>query len=398
LHTDFPEQGAVERTIVKEEQIMSEKDQKQRKFPCVYMRGGTSKAVFFHQEDLPADENEWPEIFMKVMGTPDVKQIDGMGGTVSSTSKIAVIKKSDRPGIDVDYTFRQVDIVIPRVDGSANCGNISSAVGPYAIDEGLVPAVEPITVVRVFNTNTNKVIEEHVRVKDGHACMYGDEEIKGVPGTGSRIDMYFEDPAGSRTGKLFPTGLKKEIFDVPGYGEAEVTVEDCSNPVVFIKASDLGIKGTELTELNQNKDVMEHIERIRGMAAVKMGFVDDYMEARTKATSAPKVSIISPAQDYVNMDKVTVKAEDMDLCVRAISVGALHKAYPMTVAVATGAAAKIPGTIVYDMVNHNDTDFVRLGHSSGVTEVDMKMDGEKVLKGGVTRTARRIMDGYVYIR
>lgn len=377
---------------------MSEKDQKQRKFPCVYMRGGTSKAVFFHQEDLPADENEWPEIFMKVMGTPDVKQIDGMGGTVSSTSKIAVIKKSDRPGIDVDYTFRQVDIVIPRVDGSANCGNISSAVGPYAIDEGLVPAVEPITVVRVFNTNTNKVIEEHVRVKDGHACMYGDEEIKGVPGTGSRIDMYFEDPAGSRTGKLFPTGLKKEIFDVPGYGEAEVTVEDCSNPVVFIKASDLGIKGTELTELNQNKDVMEHIERIRGMAAVKMGFVNDYMEARTKATSAPKVSIISPAQDYVNMDKVTVKAEDMDLCVRAISVGALHKAYPMTVAVATGAAAKIPGTIVYDMVNHNDTDFVRLGHSSGVTEVDMKMDGEKVLKGGVTRTARRIMDGYVYIR
>jgi len=335
---------------------------------------------------------------MKVMGTPDVKQIDGMGGTVSSTSKIAVIKKSDRPGVDVDYTFRQVDIVIPRVDGSANCGNISSAVGPYAIDEGLVPAVEPITVVRVFNTNTNKVIEEHVRVKDGHACMYGDEEIKGVPGTGSRIDMYFEDPAGSRTGKLFPTGLKKEIFDVPGYGEAEVTVEDCSNPVVFIKASDLGIKGTELTELNQNKDVMEHIERIRGMAAVKMGFVDDYMEARTKATSAPKVSIISPAQDYVNMDKVTVKAEDMDLCVRAISVGALHKAYPMTVAVATGAAAKIPGTIVYDMVNHNDTDFVRLGHSSGVTEVDMKMDGEKVLKGGVTRTARRIMDGYVYIR
>lgn len=192
---------------------MSEKDQKQRKFPCVYMRGGTSKAVFFHQEDLPADENEWPEIFMKVMGTPDVKQIDGMGGTVSSTSKIAVIKKSDRPGIDVDYTFRQVDIVIPRVDGSANCGNISSAVGPYAIDEGLVPAVEPITVVRVFNTNTNKVIEEHVRVKDGHACMYGDEEIKGVPGTGSRIDMYFEDPAGSALASFSrPVSRRKSLM------------------------------------------------------------------------------------------------------------------------------------------------------------------------------------------
>ncbi|WP_044917438.1 2-methylaconitate cis-trans isomerase PrpF family protein [Oribacterium sp. FC2011] len=377
---------------------MSALDQKQRKFPCVFMRGGTSKAVFFHQEDLPENEEEWPEIFMKVMGTPDVKQIDGMGGTVSSTSKIAVIKKSDRPGIDVDYTFRQVDIKIPRVDGSANCGNISSAVGPYAIDEGLVEAVEPITVVRVYNTNTDKVIEEHVRVKDGHACMYGDEEVQGVPGTGSRIDMYFEDPSGSRSGKLFPTGEKQEVFDVPGYGPATVTVIDCSNPVVFIKATDLGIKGTELTELNNNKDVMEHIERIRGMAAVKFGFVEDYMEARTKATSAPKVSIVSPSQDYVNMDGSNVSGEKMDICVRAVSVGQLHKAYPMTVAVATGAAAMIKGTIVNEIVKEISGDIIRLGHSSGVTEVDMKMDGEKVLKGGVTRTARRIMDGYVYIR
>ena len=377
---------------------MSASDQKQRRFPCVFMRGGTSKAVFFHEEDLPEDQNEWPEIFMKVMGTPDVKQIDGMGGTVSSTSKIAVIKKSSRPGIDVDYTFRQVDIVIPRVDGSANCGNISSAVGPYAIDEGLVEAVEPVTVVRVYNTNTNKVIEEHVRVKDGHACMYGDEVVQGVPGTGSRIDMYFEDPAGSKTGKLFPTGQKKEIFDVPDYGKAEVTVLDCSNPMVFIKASDLGIQGTELTELNQNAEVMEHIERIRGMAAQKMGFVENWIDARTKSTSAPKVSIISAPQDYKNMDGDIVKAEDMDICVRAISVGALHKAYPMTVAVGTGAAALIPGTIVYETVRKTGKSIVKLGHSSGVTEAVMKMEGEKVLMGGVTRTARRIMDGFVYIR
>lgn len=173
-------------------------NQKQRKFPCVYMRGGTSKAVFFHKEDLPADESEWKDIFLKVMGTPDVKQIDGMGGTVSSTSKVAVISKSDRPGIDVDYHFFQVDIVIPRVDDSANCGNISSAVGPYAIDEGLVEPVEGITKVRVYNVNTNKVIEEHVRVQDGMACVNGDASIQGVPGTGSRIDMYFEDPAGPR--------------------------------------------------------------------------------------------------------------------------------------------------------------------------------------------------------
>ena len=369
------------------------------KYPCVYMRGGTSKAVFFHEKDLPEDRSKWDEIFLKVMGTPDVKQIDGMGGTVSSTSKIAVISPSDREDVDVNYTFRQVDIVLSRGDGSANCGNISFAVGPFAIDEGLVPAVEPITVVRILNTNTNKIIEEHVRVKDGKAMVHGDEVIKGVPGTGSRIDMYFEDPAGSKTGKLFPTGQKKEIFDVPGYGPAEVTVLDCSNPMVFIKASDLGIKGTELVELNQNKDVMEHIERIRGMAAVKCGFVENWEDARTKSTSAPKVSIISAPQDYVDMDGNTVKAEDMDICVRAISVGALHKAYPMTVAVGTGAAARIPGTIVYETaVNDKNSDIIRLGHSSGITEVDIKMDGEKVLKGGVTRTARRIMDGYVYVR
>lgn len=370
-----------------------------KKYPCVYMRGGTSKAVFFHEKDLPEDKSLWDDIFLKVMGTPDVKQIDGMGGTVSSTSKIAIIAPSDKPGVDVEYTFRQVDIVIPRVDGSANCGNISSAVGPFAIDEGLVPAVEPITVVRVLNTNTNKIIEEHVRVEDGHAMVHGDEVIQGVPGTGSRIDMYFEDPAGSKTGKLFPTGQKKEVFDVPGYGPAEVTVLDCSNPMVFIKASDLGIKGSELTELNQNKDVMEHIERIRGMAAVKCGFVENWEDARTKSTSAPKVSIVSAPQDYINMDGNEVKADTMDLCCRAISVGALHKAYPMTVAVGTGAAARIPGTIVNEIVNPApDQDIIRLGHASGVTEVDVKMDGEKVSKGGVTRTARRIMDGWVYVR
>ena len=370
-----------------------------KKYPCVYMRGGTSKAVFFHEKDLPEDKSLWDDIFLKVMGTPDVKQIDGMGGTVSSTSKIAIIAPSNKPGVDVEYTFRQVDIVIQRVDGSANCGNISSAVGPFAIDEGLVPAVEPITVVRVLNTNTNKIIEEHVRVEDGHAMVHGNEVIQGVPGTGSRIDMYFEDPAGSKTGKLFPTGQKKEVFDVPGYGPAEVTVLDCSNPMVFIKASDLGIKGSELTELNQNKDVMEHIERIRGIAAVKCGFVEKWEDARTKSTSAPKVSIVSAPQDYINMDGNEVKADTMDLCCRAISVGALHKAYPMTVAVGTGAAARIPGTIVNEIVKPApDQDIIRLGHASGVTEVDVKMGGEKVIKGGVTRTARRIMDGWVYVR
>lgn len=379
---------------------MSEKNQIQDRIPCVVMRGGTSKGVFFHKEDLPADEAQWPEIFMKVMGTPDVKQIDGMGGAVSTTSKIAVINKSSRPGVDVDYHYFQVDITNPKVEDTTNCGNISSGVGPYSIDEGLVEAVEPVTVVRVFNTNTQKVIEEHVRVKNGRACTYGDTSIQGVPGTGSRIDMYFEDPAGAKTGKLFPSGAKKEVVDVPGYGEAEVTLIDCSNPVVFIRAEDVGLKGTELTELNSSKyaDEMEHIERIRGLFAQRLGFVKDYREARTESTTAPKAAIVSAPQDYKTLDGKIVKADDMDLCIRSLSLGTLHKAVPMTVSVATGAASKIPGTIVNALARKTDQEGVRLGHTSGITTVTMKMDGEKVLQGGVVRTARRIMDGCVYIR
>ncbi len=370
-----------------------------KKYPCVYMRGGTSKAVIFHQEDLPEDRTKWDEIFLKVMGTPDVKQIDGMGGTVSSTSKIAIISKSEIPGADVNYTFVQVDIKQPTVGWNSNCGNISSTVGPYSIDEGLVKAVEPETIVKVFNTNTKKIIEEHVRVKEGRAEVYGDAVIKGVPGTGSPIDMYFLDPAGAATGKLLPTGNKKDVLDIPDYGPIEVSIVDCSNPVVFIRAKDLKIKGSELTELNGNKDLMEHIERIRCQAALKCGFVSNWEDARTQCTSIPKVSLVSEPQDYKDMDGNMVSAQDMDLCVRAISIGAVHKAYPITVTICTGAAALLAGTVVNEIVKPRaGTHKLMVGHASGVTDVDMEMAGDRVIKGGVLRTARRIMDGYVYVR
>ena len=370
-----------------------------KKYPCVYMRGGTSKAVIFHKEDLPADESKWDEIFLKVMGTPDVKQIDGMGGTVSSTSKIAIISKSARPDADVDYTFRQVDITAPTVGKNANCGNISSAVGPYAVDEGLVKVTEPVTVVRVFNTNTKKLIEEHVRVKDGHADVYGEASIKGVPGTGSPIDMFFLNPGGAATGKLLPTGHTSDVLEVPDYGPIQVSIIDCSNPTVFMRARDLGIKGTELTELNANKKVMEHIERVRCLAAEKMGLVEHWEDARTKCTSIPKAVFVSEPQDYTDMDKNLVKAAAMDVCVRAISVGAVHKAYPITVTICTGAAALLKGSIVNEIVQPKPGQHkFNLGHSSGVTDVNMEMDGDKVVKGGVLRTARRIMDGCVYVR
>ncbi len=370
-----------------------------KKFPCVYMRGGTSKAVIFHKQDLPEDKEEWKDIFLKVMGSPDIKQIDGMGGTVSSTSKIAVISPSQEEGIDVNYDFYQVDILIPRVDDSGNCGNISSAVGPFAVDEGLVKAVEPVTKVRVLNTNTNKIIEEYVKVKDGKAEVYGKEKIPGVPGTGSGIHMYFENPGGSVTGKIFPTGNKKDIIKTSRNKAIETTIIDCGNPFVFIKAEDIGLKGTELLELNADKDKMKLIEEIRGKAAEKLGFVDFWEKAETESTSIPKVSIISKSQDYLDLDKNKIKKEEMDLCVRAISVGSVHKAYPVTCYVATGAAAKIKGTLVQEIVEIDDeNNTVKIGHTSGTGKIEVIIEEEQVKKVGVVRTARRIMDGNIYIK
>ncbi len=369
------------------------------KIPCVYMRGGTSKAVIFHKKDLPEDKSLWKDIFLKTMGTPDPKQIDGMGGTVSSTSKIAVISPSERPDADVDYYFVQVDIKKPNISDNLNCGNISSAVGPFAIDEGLVPAVEPVTVVRIYNVNTDKIIESHVRVVDGCAAVDGDARIKGVPGTGSPIDLYFEKPCGAATGMTFPTGKKREVFDVPDFGLVEVSVIDISNAAVYVCASDVGMTGTELTEINTNTELLSRLECIRGMAAEKMGLVRDWRDAASQCSASPKIGILSPPQDYIDMDGNQVRAEDMDLCCRMISVGTMHKAYPMSYAVGTGAAAMIEGTIVNDIAvpTHGDGHII-LGHASGCTGVNVVMQGEEVEKAGILRTARRIMDGHIYIR
>lgn len=369
-----------------------------KRYPCTYMRGGTSKAVFFKEKDLPENKEEWPELFLKVMGSPDVKQIDGMGGATSSTSKVAVISPSRAVGADVDYNFFQVDILMPNVDNTANCGNIAAAVGAYAVDEKMVEPVEPETIVRVFNTNTGKIIEEHVQVKDGRAETYGNTKIEGVPGTGSPIDMYFLDPAGSKTGKLFPTGLRKELFVLEGHTPAFATLIDCANPVLFVHASDLGICGTELTELNGNLAVMEQIEALRGMAAQRLGFVKHWKEAGYISTSIPKVGIISPPQDYLDLNGEENRSCDMDLCIRAVSVGAVHKAIPLTVATAASAAALISGTIVYDVVSpESGRRTINLGHASGISAVKAELAGEKVVKAGIVRTARRILDGYVYV-
>lgn len=369
-----------------------------KKIPCVYMRGGTSKAVVFHRKDLPEDKKDWPEIFLKTMGTPDIKQIDGMGGTVSSTSKIAVVSPSERPDADVNYYFVQVGVAHADVSDNLNCGNISSAIGPFAIDEGLVAAEEPVTTVRIYNENTQKLIESQVRVRGGKAEVYGDTVIDGVPGTGSEIDLFFRDPGGAATGRMFPTGKRKERFEIPGYGSYEASVIDVSNLAVFVRAEDLGLTGTELTELNQNQEVMELLERIRCMAAEKAGLVENWEDARERFPASPKIGILSGPQDYTALDGRNVKAEEMDICCRMISLGVMHKAYPMTYAIATAAAACLEQTLPWELSAAHGTDKgIRLGHAGGITEVRVVMKGDTVEKAGIIRTARRIMDGSVYI-
>lgn len=368
------------------------------RIPCVYMRGGTSKAVIFKEKDLPADKSLWKNIFLRTMGSPDVKQIDGMGGTVSSTSKIAVVSPSCREDADIDYYFVQVDISRPNISDNLNCGNISSAIGPFAIDEGMVKAVEPITVVRIYNVNTDKIIEAHVRVVGGRAAVYGDEKIMGVPGTGSAINLYFEKPGGAATGKTFPTGKRQEILDIPGFGPIRASIVDISNAAVFVCAEDVGMKGTELTEVNNNEAIMEHLERIRCVAAEKMGLVKSWDEARVNCAAIPKIGIISPPQSYTDMDGGRIDASQMDLCCRMISMGTMHKAYPMSYAVGTGSAAMLPGTIVHELAcpTHGDGCIV-LGHASGCTKVNIVIEDGQVEKAGIIRTARRIMDGHIYI-
>lgn len=371
------------------------------KYKLVYMRGGTSKALVFKKEDLPADENKWDEIFLKAMGTPDPKQIDGMGGCTSSTSKIAVIGPSEREGIDVDYTFFQVSIDVPNIAKNVNCGNISSVVGPFAIDEGMVEAVEPQTLVRIYNTNTDKVMEETVRVVDGKAAVYGEEAIFGVPGTGSRIDETFCSPGGSMTGKTYPTGKVREKMNVPGWKEIDVSIVDAATTVVFVKAEDVGIKGTELGELAGMTEVMDRLGKIRGLAAVSCGFVDSWQEAASKTPAAPDLVIVSAAQDFTSMDKKLISKTDMDVCARALSMMQVHKAFPVTDSIALGTAAMTPGTVVNEVVSARSkaTGHVEIGHPSGLFPVTVTLDAQgEVAKATVVRTARRILEGVIYIK
>jgi 2-methylaconitate cis-trans-isomerase PrpF len=382
------------------------------KIPCVYMRGGTSKAVFFHEQDLPQDEKVRDNVILSAFGSPDRRQIDGMGGASTSTSKVAIIKKSNRTDADVDYTFGQVDINAPIVGKTMNCGNISSAVGPFAIDEGLVQAAEPMTEVRIFNTNTQKRIIAQVPVRDGRAVTEGDFSIDGVPGTAARVLLKFVEPQGAASGKLLPTGNAKDSITIDGK-VYEYSFVDAANPVIFVHPEDFGVKGTEIPSvfnaLPDCAEICRKLEIIRGTGAITLGYAKDLEDAKKSSQTLPKIAFVTKPTDYTAGDGRIISAGQVDLVGRLFSVGMkMIDAYMGTGAICTITAANTPGTIVNEIACANmdcggRVEHLRIGHPWGIMDAyadlqDNEDGTHTVLSGNLERTARRIMDGFVYVR
>lgn len=377
-----------------------------QKFKTVFMRGGTSKGCMFKREDLPADRGEWDAIFLQVMGSPDPKQIDGMGGTVSSNNKIVIVWNSEEPGIDVEYLVGQVIVGKSQVDYKSNCGNMTAAVGPFAVEEGMLAITEPITTVHMKNRNTEKYIDVTVPIDPlTHTfAVDGDCRIAGVDGTAAELKVKFLNPAGAKTGTLLPTGNVIDCLEIPGFGKLEATILDVSNPMVLVQAGDIGMTGTELPEeINNNTEISDLLEKIRGTACVMMGFAKDLEDATANSPAVPKVGFVTAPLSYQDISDEFVTADSMDVCTRVISVFKCHKACPLTSASAISVAAALKGSVVEKVLRPMDSiGNIRIGHPSGV----MTMCPELLDNGGelklpsvaVQRTARRIMDGMVYIR
>ncbi len=377
----------------------------QKRIPAVLMRGGTSKALFFHDNHLPRDPATRSRVILAAFGSPDPnrRQIDGLGGGVSTTSKMAIISPSPSPDYDVVYNFGQVSIDRPIVDYKGNCGNISSAVGPFAVDEGLVPAVEPITRVRIHQLNTNKLITAEVPVKDGRFDETGDYTIAGVPGTHARITLRFDDPGGAVTGRLFPTGHRRDAIEVPGHGRVTITIIDAANPVVLVRADAIGLTGTEIDEIDAGRDIKQTLEAIRCQAAVLIGLAASAEEATQRSQAVPKIAFVAPPRPYTDTGGGTVAAEAIDITARIMSMGTLHRSYAVSGGIATAGAAMIPDTVAYDLLTAEarQRDLLRIGHPGGIIEmgavIDREGEGCVYREALVGRTARRLMEGYVLV-
>jgi hypothetical protein len=386
----------------------------QIKIPAVYMRGGTSKGVFFRLQDLPETAQVPGEardkLLLRVIGSPDpyAKHIDGMGGATSSTSKTVIVAPSTRPGHDVDYLFGQVGIDKPFIDWSGNCGNLSAAVGPYAIANGLIdPARIPdngTVTVRIWQANINKTIVAHVPVTNGQVQETGDFELDGVTFPAAEVQLEFMDPAaeeGDGGGAMFPTGNLVDDLDVPGVGTLKATMINAGIPTVFVNAADIGYTGTELQEaINGDPKALAMFETIRAYGAMRMGLIA-HVEEAARRQHTPKVAFVAPPAGYTASSGKQVEAGDIDLLVRALSMGKLHHAMMGTAAVAIGTAAAIPGTLVSLAAGGRAHEAVRFGHPSGTLRVgaEARQEGGDwvVTKAVMSRSARVLMEGWVRV-
>ena len=386
----------------------------QIKIPATYMRGGTSKGVFFRLQDLPAAAQVPGQardaLLLRVIGSPDPygKQIDGMGAATSSTSKTVILSKSERPGHDVDYLFGQVSIDRPFVDWSGNCGNLSSAVGPFAISNGLIDAAhvprDGVAVVRIWQANIGKTIVAHVPMTGGTVQEPGDSELDGVTFPAAEVQLEFMDPAAEEDGAggaMFPTGNLVDALEVPGLGTLQATMINAGIPTVFVNAEALGYTGTELQDaINGDAAALARFEAIRAHGALRMGLIRTLDEAASRQHT-PKVAFVAKPASYTASSGKAVAAGDIDLLVRALSMGKLHHAMMGTAAVAIATAAAIPGTLVNLAAGGGAREAVRFGHPSGTLRVGAQasqVEGEwQVTKAVMSRSARVLMEGWVRV-
>jgi probable AcnD-accessory protein PrpF len=388
----------------------------QIKIPATYMRGGTSKGVFFRLQDLPEAAQVAGEardnVLKRVIGSPDPygKQIDGMGGATSSTSKAVIVGKATRPDHDVDYLFGQVSIDKPFVDWSGNCGNLSAAVGPYAIANGFIPPdripQDGTVTVRIWQANINKTIVAHVPVTNGQVQETGDFELDGVTFPAAEVQLEFMDPAaeeGEGGGAMFPTGQLVDELEVPGVGTLKATMINAGIPTIFVNAADIGYTGSELQDdINGDPKALAMFELIRAHGAMRMGLIA-HLEEAARRQHTPKVAFVAPPVDYTASSGKQVKAQDIDLLVRALSMGKLHHAMMGTAAVAIGTAAAIPGTLVSLAAGGRAHEAVRFGHPSGTLRVGAQAEQDAqtgdwaVKKAVMSRSARVLMEGWVRI-
>ncbi len=375
---------------------------KQRRIKAAFVRGGTSKGIFFRAGDLPEDAKERDSVLLRALGSPDpyARQLDGLGGGISSLSKAVIVGLSSHPNADVDYTFAQVAVDRPVVDFSGTCGNLSSAVGPFAIEEGLIEAADGETVVRVYNTNTDKIFHGRFQVEDHEAVVEGAQTIPGVAPSGAPVALEFLDPGGSMTAGLLPTGHVVDEIETAAGEWFRVSMVDATNPIIFVAAGDVGIAADELPDvLEANKDFMALMDRIRRAGAVMMGLASSMDDA---PLNVPKIAAVTAPADFVDMQGETVRASQMDVLARAISMERVHRALPLTLSMCLAAASRIEGSVVHQAsvaAGHQD---VRIGNPSGVIVAGAEaVDGPEgrvgIARCRVIRTQRRLMEGFVTV-